>query len=162
MPGSSQPRQVLMKIDLFPSAPPPAAPPAGYVLEHYTGLLSAAAWVALVNDCFCDLGKRWTEDMFRTSYASQPQFEADGFFLLRFNGDPAGTCFAWRDGHGRARVHWLCVDAAHRRQGLARHLLECVLGHFVARGERAVHLVAESTRLAAIKLYLQRGMPRRW
>jgi GNAT superfamily N-acetyltransferase len=79
-----------------------------------------------------------------------------GFFMIEHipSVAPVATVFAW---HGSSasvgKLHWLAVDPAHQRQGLARFLVSSILRFFFSQGFVQVELSTEDFRKEAIQLY---------
>jgi len=77
--------------------------------------------------------------------------------LGRLNDRPAGTAFVAC--HGRfAMVHAIETRAAHRRQGLGRHMLRAAAFWAQARGAGHVALVVTEANAGARALYASLGM----
>ncbi|MDO8588523.1 MAG: GNAT family N-acetyltransferase [Armatimonadota bacterium] len=86
--------------------------------------------------------------------------ESRGFFMETDTGYAIGTATAWYDtdflGQDYGRVHWVGIRPEYHGRGLGRSLVGAVMARLVESHERA-YLKTLSTRLAAIKIYLDFG-----
>ena len=118
-------------------------------------------WCTLINMCFPEREHAFDEQQFIEKYASQPQFDPKGFFMITTRSDVIGTAFAWQDipeNPSTARLHWLAVHPEHCGKGLGKLLVALVVNHFRQRGcHPQVALRTQGHRVAAIRLYQSLG-----
>ena len=119
-------------------------------------------WCDLINTCFPNRERPFDEHQFVEKFASQPQFDPAGFFLITTRSTVVGTAFAWQDNPADdtsvpGRLHWLAVHPEHRRKGIGKLLVTLVVEHFRKRGHREVALRTQGHRVAAIRLYQDLG-----
>ncbi|XP_065180142.1 mycothiol acetyltransferase-like [Sycon ciliatum] len=142
--------------------------PTGYALEvGWRGDKTPEIWANLILDTFGESAASfWTADKFTASFASKEgQFDRDaGLFFITCSGEVVGSAFAWLDLIPSAsqpvrngRVHFVCVKEAHRRRGLAKALVQCVLRYHRSQGRQAATLRTEAFRENAIALYESLG-----
>jgi GNAT superfamily N-acetyltransferase len=92
-------------------------------------------------------------------YFSKPQFQKDGFFLVKHDDDFIATAFAWLDEEAPSQgiMHWLAVLPEHRRKGIAQSLCHCVLKYHKDHGKTMALLKTEVYRKHALQLYDKLG-----
>ena len=102
----------------------------------------------------------------------EEQFGADAvaiskrcFFIVSDDGSLLGTISAWYrrdpDGEDYGRIHWFAIRPAYQGRGLARPALSYALQRLAAWHQRA-WLTSSSSRLPALKLYLDYGFTPDW
>lgn len=132
------------------------APPSGYEVRSYQ-LGDEATWADIINASFEDT--KWNLETVRKNLIDRPEFDPEGLFFITFQGDPVGTCCAWRliDQPNVGYVHMLGVMPKHQGKRLGHILVLHVLGYFKEKGFREAILDTDDFRLPAIKTYLSLG-----
>ncbi len=105
-------------------------------------------WLGCIQKAFgSPFADGWTTARFTEEFGpSKPQFDPEGIFFITTRSKCAGTCMLWQDDPAdktTARLHWLGVDPAHRRKGIARTLALLVLKRAQERGFQKVVLRTE-------------------
>lgn len=90
----------------------------------------------------------WTRAMFESAFESA----VTRVFVLRRAGQPVAYCSAWLL-PGELHINNLAVLPEHRRQGLARRLLDAVLAAAEAEGASTATLEVRRSNRAALSLY---------
>ena len=158
--GAAKLRMVLGGLQA--AALPEAEVPLYYEVWRWEGDESVLpnTWMGVIRSAFGDFVAGWDADRFRAEFVSQPQFDKAGVFFVTSRGRAVGTAMAWTDSAEETalgRLHWLGVDPAHRRKGIARALVLMVLRRLQQRGFEEVYLTTEAFREGAIALYRSLG-----
>ena len=99
----------------------------------------------------------------RTYEADPAALERQMILVVDEKGELAGTSSLWRGDHfgePRLRVHWVGVDPAHQRRGLARALMLRTIRLFdelVPTGEPPLYLTTQTESWPACGMYLKLG-----
>ncbi len=103
-------------------------------------------------------------DYFGRTYEADPAALSRQMILVADEkGELAGTSSLWRGDHfgePRLRVHWVGVDPAHQRRGLARALMLRTIRLFdelVPAGEPPLYLTTQTESWPACGMYLKLG-----
>jgi GNAT superfamily N-acetyltransferase len=107
-----------------------------------------------------------TDDTFAEQFGDDPiEVPQRCFFLVHEEGARVGTISAWYrrdpDGADYGRIHWFAIRPAFQGRGLARPALSYALTRLAAWHQRA-WLTSSSSRLPALKLYLDYGFTPDW
>ena len=84
-------------------------------------------------------------------------------FLLMHEGHAVGTISAWYSANYKGteenwgRLHWFAIRPSHQGRGLARPMISYVMEKFVEWGHPAAWLATSTSRIPALKLYLDFG-----
>jgi ribosomal-protein-alanine N-acetyltransferase len=125
----------------------------GRFMVRPIGALDLDRAARLHRQAFAALGERpWTRQDMAELLASS---NAGGFFLL-IDGEDAGIAL-WRTAVDEAELLTIAVDAAHRRRGVARALLDAVIERVRERGARVLFLEVGVDNPPALSLYAQAG-----
>ncbi len=125
----------------------------GRFMVRPIGALDLDRAARLHREAFAALGERpWTRQDMAELLASST---AGGLFLL-VDGEDAGIAL-WRTIVDEAELLTIAVDAAHRRQGVARALLDAVVERVRERGARVLFLEVGVDNPPALSLYSQAG-----
>jgi GNAT superfamily N-acetyltransferase len=146
--------------------PPVAAALPGIVVRKMSAPGDISAWLALRDRAMARQipGVRsWTTDDFRAEMTAKPWWR-EGRMWLAFGNEPPGplvgsVTLAIREGaaHSVPVVHWLLVDPAWRRRGVARLLMSHLESAAWNDGWREVQLETHSGWSAAVALYHSMG-----
>jgi len=103
-----------------------------------------------------------TPELFNRRFGSDPVvLAARQCYLFTPDGIPVGTVTGWLDpefeGAPHSRVHFLAVAPAWQGKGLAKVLMSSILQRLKELGPSRAYLATSSTRIRAIRLYLQFG-----
>jgi len=105
-----------------------------------------------------------SDGLFMDEFGSDLRAIEHRCFLLEAEGRRAvGTISAWytadynRTGANWGRLHWFAIRPSHQGRGLARPMISYVLERFAAWGHPAAWLATSTSRLPALKLYLDFG-----
>jgi len=103
-----------------------------------------------------------TPELFTRRFGSDPAaLAARQCYLFSSDGTPVGTVTGWLDpefeGAPHSRVHFLAVAPAWQGKGLAKVLMSSILQRLKQLGPPRAYLATSSTRIRAIRLYLQFG-----
>ncbi len=83
------------------------------------------------------------------------------YFLTAPDGCDVGTITAWyeRNYHRRrwGLIHWVAIVPEHRRKGLSKPMMTIAMNRLGALGHRRALLRTETSRIPAIKTYLDFG-----
>ena len=112
---------------------------------------AAAELAALHAACFA-AGEAWSEKSFASQMADLGSFG----WLLRRDGSAVAAVVV-RLVADEAEILTLCTDAAHRRQGFSRWLLQQAGAEAAARGAHTLHLEVAADNDAALALYGAQG-----
>ncbi|MBN9090103.1 MAG: ribosomal protein S18-alanine N-acetyltransferase [Reyranella sp.] len=125
----------------------------GRFMVRPIGALDLDRAARLHRSAFAALGERpWTRQDMAELLASST---AGGFFLL-VDGEDAGIAL-WRTTVDEAELLTIAVDAAHRRRGVARALLDAVIERVREHGARVLFLEVGVDNPPALSLYAQAG-----
>lgn len=101
---------------------------------------------------------------FERTYAAHPEeLQRQMLLVCDEQGNLAGTSSVWEGDHfgeRRLRVHWVGVDPAHQRRGLARSLMLHTIRLYdslVPGGEPPLYLTTQTESWVAIGMYLKLG-----
>lgn len=101
---------------------------------------------------------------FERTYETDPAaLSRQMIIVVDEKGELAGTSSLWRGDHfgePRLRVHWVGVDPAHQRRGLARALMLQTIRLFdelVSAGEPPLYLTTQTESWPACGMYLKLG-----
>jgi ribosomal-protein-alanine N-acetyltransferase len=121
------------------------------IVERLSGEADLDAVVALESASFTN---PWTRDMLAREL-EQPT--SARVYVLRLPGlAVAAFCSCWVIAD-ELHINTIAVDAAHRRQGLARALMLHVLNEVAVEGVRRTTLEVRRSNLAALRLYEHLG-----
>lgn len=96
----------------------------------------------------------WTRDMFAQELSAQPLSRS--YVLRTPEGEVAAFCTCWLV-IDELHINTIAVAPEHRRQGLARELLEYVLNDARKHGAKRAFLEVRRSNVAAIRLYKRFG-----
>ena len=137
---------------------PKYALPTGYSLRNYQPG-DDVTWTAIqsVADDINTVTLPW----FRKEFGEKDSEIGERMFFLCVDGGRAiGTATAWnKDWREQSwgLVHWVAILPGYQGQGLAKPLLSAVCQRLIDLGHERCFLNSESTRVAAINLYLKFG-----
>ena len=157
MAGSIIPVPIKMVRETWGDLPKYALP-EGYSLRRYQAG-DDETWTAIQADS--DDINAVTLPWFRREFGEDEEVIGERmFFLCDGNGQAIGTASAWfkywRE-QSWGLVHWVAIVPEYQGQGLAKPLLSAVCQRLIALGHERCFLNSESTRIAAINLYLKFG-----
>ena len=152
----------LMKRESLP-LPPDAPLPDGVVLRTFQPGYERD-WARLHVETGDFASAEEAEAYFRKTYLSKPdELQRRGVFAVKADENRViGACIAWRDKSKPsvrpsvpdvASVHWLVVDEAFHRQGIARAVMTELLRRYAALGEAPIYLHTQPWSWKAILLY---------
>lgn len=103
-----------------------------------------------------------TPELFTRRFGSDPAvLGARQCYLFSPDATPVGTVTGWLDpqfeGEPHSRVHFLAVTPAWQGKGLAKVLMSSILQRLKELGPPRAYLATSSSRIEAIRLYLQFG-----
>ena len=133
--------------------------PAGYRMRSYREG-DREVWTALhmAAERFFEV----TPELFDRQFGHALDALADRmFFLETLDGTPAGSITAWWEDEyetpgTRGRIHWVVIDPAYQRRGLAKPMMTRAMRR-LAQGHAAAVLGTATGRPWAIKVYLDFG-----
>lgn len=101
-------------------------------------------------------------ELFRLRFGHDPSvIAARQIYIFKQENQPVGTITAWFDtdfeGQNFGRLHFLAVTPECQRKGLAKVLMSSGLQRLKELGHTQAYLSTSSTRIGAIRLYLQFG-----
>jgi mycothiol synthase len=133
------------------------AVPQGYRLRTFQKG-DEEPWAEIMNSVFGREYKLWKPKI--KELAGSKEFDAKSIFFVEYEGHPVGTACALRslhEGKEAGFVHMVGVFAEHRRKGLGRLLVLCVLRYFQEKGYTDVYLDTQDHRVPAVALYRSLG-----
>jgi len=135
---------------------PPPVVPQGYKLQPYKPGLEAA-WLRIVNESF---GPIWTEQRFVRKVLRSGKLIDGALVFLTCDDHPVATACASQDPCADvnfARLRLVGVLPGHRGKGLGRCAVLAALRAAKEQGYSAARLETDTSRDAAIRLYLGLG-----
>jgi mycothiol synthase len=149
------PQQLVMRCRNIPRGTPIILPP-GYELRAYQRG-DEAAWAKIMN---ISMEGRRTAESAKHELIGCPEFMPAGLFFVTHEGEPVGSCCAFRRSKTERRVGYLFMLGLlpeHRGRGLGKALVHAVMRFFREMGFEEVTLHTDDFRLPAIRLYLKVG-----
>jgi GNAT superfamily N-acetyltransferase len=123
-----------------------------------------AAWLQLRDRAMADQSpgaRPWTKSNFRTEMQAKPWWRSDHTWLAMFDASQivGSVTLAMREGAARTVpvVHWLLVDPAFRRRGIARLLMQHLEQAAWNEDWREIELETHAGWTAAVAFYQSIG-----
>lgn len=147
------------------TAPPLAPMLPDVTIRTYRGPEDIPAWLDLRHRAFArqSVGVRaWGEHDFAAELLHKPWWSPDRFWLAETTAElPArrvvGAVALAERSAGRPAVHWLMVDPAYRRRGIAQALMATLEAACWQAGQRQVWLETHAAWRSAAQLYQALG-----
>lgn len=135
--------------------------PAGYEIRTYRNG-DEEDWAECINRAYSTTPNPadFMAEKIAKDWVKTPYFMPDGCFFALHEGKIVGAFMAWRQvdvGPRRGRLHWLGIDPAHRRLGLAKVLTVRAMEYLLSHGLDSIYLDTAYAFKPAMEMYSSFG-----